>query len=207
MRKIKEAGYNLVEVLIAMGLLSVVLLGVMTLFVLGRGNVYSGKQMTHIVSVGTRALEDLSGMTMDDIYTNFNIPDGTAIPPSVTVPGGLEQSTYNDSFLRSTNSIQTAGVCRPTQTIVFNNDPNGFLRNWWCQLQGTMPLPESSVNLVLTPRIPDPTIIPTPALSVGPTTGTATVMRARVIIRWREGLRHRQMILDTMKLNRPPIVD
>jgi prepilin-type N-terminal cleavage/methylation domain-containing protein len=196
----RQAGYNLVEVLIAMALMAVVLLGIMTLFVLGRGNIYSGKQMTHLVSVGTRAMEDISAMNVDDLYANFNIPDGTAIPSTITVnPSSMPESAYTNSILRSTASVTTAGVCGATPTIVFANDPKFYLRNWWCQLQGTQPLPSSSISLVLTPRVPNPTAA---AISVGPT-GSATVVRARLIIRWSEGLRPRQMILDTTKYNRP----
>jgi len=59
MSKRNQSGYSLIEVLIAIAITSVVLLTVVTLFYMGRRNVYSGKQMTYAVSVGTRVLEDL----------------------------------------------------------------------------------------------------------------------------------------------------
>ena len=42
---------------------------------LGRRNVYSGKQTTYAVSIGTRVLEDLSAMAADDLIDNFKITD------------------------------------------------------------------------------------------------------------------------------------
>lgn len=200
MRRIcREKGYNLVEVLIAMGLLSTVLLAVMTLFVLGRRNVNSGRQMTHAVSIGTRITEDLSAMTLDDVYTHFNVADGAAIPPSVTLPTPtLPESTYTNSFLRSTANVTVAGRCTGAPLITFANDPSFYLRRWWCQLQGTAPLPRSSISLIITPRKPNGN-----PLSAGPNTGNATVLRVRAVVRWSEGLRPRQAIFDTDKYERP----
>ena len=51
-----QRGYNLVEVLIAMAITGVVILAIMSLFAIGRSNVHAGRQMTHAISVGTRAL-------------------------------------------------------------------------------------------------------------------------------------------------------
>src|SRR6059036_577393 len=73
----KQSGYSLVEVLIAMAITSVVLLTVVTLFYMGQRNVYSGKQMTYAVSVGTRVMEDLSTMTNQDVLTAFGVTDAT----------------------------------------------------------------------------------------------------------------------------------
>src|SRR5207237_889522 len=67
MKKRTQSGYSLVEVLIALAITSVVLLTVVTLFYMGRRNVYSGKQMTYAVSVGTRMMEDLSSMSSADL--------------------------------------------------------------------------------------------------------------------------------------------
>src|SRR2546428_3873467 len=92
-----QSGYSLVEVLIALAITSIVLLTVVTLFYMGRRNVYSGKQMTYAVSVGTRMLEDLSNWVSSDVLSNFNIDDTTATA-TVTVNG----VTYASSLLRDT---------------------------------------------------------------------------------------------------------
>src|SRR5438445_8149233 len=78
--KPRQRGYSLVEVLIALAITSVVLLTVVTLFYMGRRNVYSGKQMTYAVSTGTRALEDVSQMTLQDVLDAFGISARAALP-------------------------------------------------------------------------------------------------------------------------------
>jgi len=61
-RRRREGGFNLIEVLIAMALLSTVLLSVVTLFFMGRSNVYSGKQLTRATAVSVHANEDIAAL-------------------------------------------------------------------------------------------------------------------------------------------------
>lgn len=91
----KQSGYSLVEVLIALAITSVVLLTVVTLFYMGRRNVYSGKQMTYAVSVGTRALEDVSQMTLQDVLDNFGIAGNQAFSSPNPVVNGI---SYANSY-------------------------------------------------------------------------------------------------------------
>src|SRR5215471_16268285 len=98
-----KRGYSLVEVLIALAITSVVLLTVVTLFYMGRRNIYSGKQMTYAVSVGTRALEDVSQMTLTDVLSNFGIANNQATGP-VTVNG----VTYTGSYEMDTGTETVA---------------------------------------------------------------------------------------------------
>src|SRR5436305_13111068 len=96
-----ESGYSLVEVLIAMAITSVVLLTVVTLFYMGRRNVYSGKQMTYAVAVGTRVLEDLSTMSADDLLGNFKIDDSTGLNKvTLNKVAGVGQINFDDSIAR-----------------------------------------------------------------------------------------------------------
>ena len=104
-------GYSLVEMLVAIALTGVVVLSILTLFSLARSNVYAGRQMTHAISVGTRIMEDLSGLPLADVYSAFNITDTTALAPVTVAPASLPESTYTDSIVRSTTSLTTAGVC------------------------------------------------------------------------------------------------
>lgn len=190
-------GYSLVEVLIAMGLLSTVLLVIVTLFYMGRSNVYSGKQMTHAVAVGTRIMEDISSMSVPTVYGNFSITDTTGLATVTAQPSAMSQSSYDNSILRSTSSVATAGTCTSTPAIAFSNDPQGFLQRWYCQTQDTNnQMPNATISLVFTPRRPTP-------VGAVLTAGNATVVRVRAIVRWKEGLRNRQLILDQTKTRRP----
>jgi prepilin-type N-terminal cleavage/methylation domain-containing protein len=69
----KQRGYNLVELMIAMAVLAVVMVSIMTLFVLGRKNVYSGQQMSRANAVAVNVLEDLSFLTLSEVVTEFEL--------------------------------------------------------------------------------------------------------------------------------------
>lgn len=193
----RSDGYSLVEMLVAVAITGVAVLSVMTLFALGRSNVYSGRQMTHGISVGTRIMEDISGLALTDMYTSFNI-DATTTMGTVTVPpASLPESSYDGSIIRTTNSVATAGQCTGATLITFNNDPSSFLRRWYCQMQTPgNTLPQASISLIFTPRIATDS-----AAALTPT--NASVVHIRTIIRWTEGLRRRQLVFDTNKYNRP----
>lgn len=108
-----ERGFNLIEVLIAMALLGSVILAIAGLFVYGRKNVYSGKQLTQAVAVGTHALEDLSALTLTQTYAALNILPTTTVGNN-TVAG----TNYANSIVRS-----TANVAEDT-------DPPNYLDTW-----------------------------------------------------------------------------
>ena len=194
----RQRGYSLVEVLIAVGITGFVLLTVVTLFYMGRRNVYSGKQMTYAVSVGTRVMEDLSTMTTNDVLSNFAINDSTAQQDVVlcnynllplgntTCPpvGGFVPgyATFSSASERDTNTIN------PTTT-----DPGGYLTRWSALVTGAN-MTNGKVSLVLRPR--------NPANSNAPWT-TARFLSIRVIVQWDEGSgRTRDAFFDTTKVNR-----
>lgn len=192
-----QRGYNLVEVLIAMALLAVVALTIMTLFFMGRRNVYSGRQMTHAVSIATRINEDLSALSVATIYTNFAVTSTEPLGSTTVAPTSMPESTYPGSFKRSTLSVATAGACTGTPLIAFTNDTNSFLQRWYCQMNNASnQLQNGSITLVFTPRNPDPSTATLTATN-------ATVVRIRAVIRWTEELRNRQLIVDLTKTRRP----
>jgi len=185
-----QSGYSLVEVLIALAITSIVLLTVVTLFYMGRRNVYSGKQMTYAVSVATRILEDLSSLATVDAEKAFNIDDTTATGP-VTVEGlsaaGGSGTSYTNSVGRECAAIDT--TC--------NNDTNGYLANWKALIDNSK-LTNAKVGLVFTPR--------SPANPVGcpacPST-TARYLKIRAYVSWEEAQNRRRIaFFDTTKINR-----
>jgi prepilin-type N-terminal cleavage/methylation domain-containing protein len=189
----RERGFNLVEMIIATAILGTVALSVASLFVMGRRNVYSGKEMTAAVSMSTRVAEDLSGMTLPEIYTAFGIVPGTTNPGPVTVDTtapkrGLSDNTYTNSIIRRTTDtlVTTAG----------GNDTGGFLTRWKNEMDQNLKFANGTVSLVFTHRNPNPS---TAALTLS----NATVVRVRTLVRWTEDARPRQMIIDTIKTNRP----
>jgi len=197
--KPRQHGYSLIEVLVAMAITSVVLLTVITLFYMGRRNVYSGKQMTAAAAMGTQIMEDLSTMTAQDLGTNFNITDATTLG-TVTLQNVVGASSGQIAF---TNSIgRDSSACTVSTTtpypITCTNDPNGYMAKW---LRALIPqtnrasvMTSPLIGIVFTPR--NPTI---PAQQFT----TAQFIRARVYVSWQEGTtRRRYAFFDTTKVNR-----
>ena len=186
-------GYSLIEVLVAIAITGVVMLTIVTLFYMGRRNVYSGKQMTYAVSVGTRVMEDLSTMTNQDVLTAFGIDDNTTresvvvcanklLPLGTTTCGsGSVTSTFLDSTERDTDTVSSA------------TDPGGYLAQWSTLVTGAN-LTNGKVGLVITPRNPaDNTKLWT----------SARFTRVRVYVQWEEAKnRTRVAFFDTTKVNR-----
>jgi prepilin-type N-terminal cleavage/methylation domain-containing protein len=193
-----EHGYNLIEMIVATAVLGIVVISVMSLFTMGRKNVYSGKEMTAAVSMATRAAEDLSGMSIAQVYDAFGIvgTDTTALSGAgfnVTVDAagakaGLPENTYTGSYIRRSSDtlVTTAG----------GNDNGQFLTRWKNEMDQNLKFAFGVVNIVITPRNPNPAAA---ALN----TSNATVIRIRILVRWQEENRPRQLVVDTLKFNRP----
>jgi len=174
-RRNAQAGFNLIEVLIAMALLSTVLLSVVTLFYMGRSNVYSGKQLTRATSVSVHASEDLNALAAQDFLDAFNITAATTTG-SNTVAG----TQYADSIVRSVK-VDAGGT----------NDPQGYLTRW----QGYL-TPDRVYNGNLTL-----VVLPSDFTDAADVT-TARLIRIVVVTQWSERNRPRTVLMETTKFNR-----
>lgn len=172
-----ESGYNLIEVLIAMALMGTVVMSIMGLFFFGRRNVYSGKEMTEAVAVGTHVLEDFNTMSKSALVAAFALPT-TVAGTANTVAG----QTVPNSFLRTTRDISVT------------TDPKGFLQRWKDEMVIGNKFQNGVVTIAFTPTA-DATNTPAQM-------GTGTVVKVRVFVTWDEGPRSRQVVLDTVKIER-----
>lgn len=204
----RQSGYSLIEVLVAIAITSVVLLTVITLFYMGRRNVYSGKQTTAAVAIGTRMMEDLSTMTADDIQTAFAIDDNTNLT-TVTLnnvygaPNG--QLQYLDSFTRDTSLCTVDPATGVIGTKDANgiehcgaNDPDAYLAKWM-----RLVVPDKNKNAVFTQ--PQIGLILTPRNPSDATKkwSTARFTKVRAYVSWDEGPgRRRYAFFDTTKVTR-----
>ena len=171
-----ESGYNLVEVLIAMAILGTVIMSILTLFVFGRKNVYSGRQMTRATSVGTHVIEDLMPLSAEEFYTAFDIVPTTAIAASNTVA----DVAYPNSIIRRAGNFTV---------------PAAPARDYfaaWNALMTQDRVTGGQITLVIMPR--------DLGTAGDPTTARRLIVRA--VTEWREGGRARQVALDITKLNR-----
>ena len=188
-RKHSSAGFNLVEVLIAVAILGVVAISIFTLFVMGRRNIYSGKQTSQAIAVGTQVLEDLAPLNKEMIYKGaFGLADNN-IGAAFTLPrvSGRAAMAFTNSRIRSTNPTILASAPADIST---ENTPPGLLTRW-AGLLGTKLGPDSSVTVVLTPD-QDPTNTPAQF-------STAQLLRIRIVVRWNETNRPREAVWDTVK--------
>jgi prepilin-type N-terminal cleavage/methylation domain-containing protein len=176
----RERGYSLVEILIAIAILGTVLLSIMTLFVFGRRNVYSGRQMTRATSVSTHVMEDLVPMTPATFYTNFGITGTTAVTANTTIA----DVPYTDAIIRKQANFATGTAGRR----YFDN---------WMNLLPQNRIQSGDITLVIMPR--------DLATSTDVTTSRRIIIR--VITEWAEDMggatrgRRRQVSLDITKLN------
>ena len=172
-------GYSLIEILIAIAILGSVIISILTLFVLGQKNIYSGKQMTYAVSSGTRVMEDLNTLSKSATLVAFGL--NTATTGTTVTAGG---QSFANSFLRTTNTISST------------TDPSGFLQRWKDEIDDNDKFNTGAVSIVFTPTADS-------AANNPPRMTTGTVIRMRVFVTWREtGRRERQIVLDTVKIER-----
>lgn len=84
-RRDPEAGFSLVEVMLALGLLAAVLVSITSLFIIGGKRVAQGRERTEALSVGTHVMENLDQMSYRGLYTNFSTASdpGAATGPLV----------------------------------------------------------------------------------------------------------------------------
>jgi len=185
-----ESGYNLVEVIFATALLGIVSITIFTLFVMGRRNVYAGKQNSVAVAIGTQVLEDLQPLNKKMLYNGaFGILD-TDTGAAITLPrvSGLIAPTFTNARIRSTDpNIITGQADISTQTT-----PPGFLTRWAGMITGKLTNPSVTVILIPDQDTANPVNNP-------PKFGTAAILHVRVFVRWQEQGRGREVVLDTVK--------
>ncbi len=93
-----ERGFSLVEVIIALGLLTAVLVAIGSMFVLGQSSVRSGREMTEATSIAQHILEDVNKLSYNGLNVFFvgaqNLNTLTSYTADTRVSGSYAQSQY-----------------------------------------------------------------------------------------------------------------
>jgi len=186
--KQSQRGFNLVEVLVAMAITAVVIISVATLFVMGRRNVYAGKQVTAAVAVATRITEDLSHMTHGEVYDKFGLaPTASYAGATMSASKTVEGTSYTNCILRT-----NADAADP------DKDKAKLLDSWIKLMQPKFTNPQ--ITMIFMPRL-NPA---DPATDTG-TVPTSNLLQIRVVLTWDETVsnkRHRSLIVDAVKTQR-----
>lgn len=189
MRRRNEAGFNLVELLIAIAVLGIILLAVLGLFSMGQRNVYAGRQASKAITLGNQVLEDLAPMNRQMIWQGaFNIAsNSTGSNFSLPRASGLTPMSFTNSVIRTTNTALPVPSQADAST---QNTPPGLLTKW-SQRAANAGLSDASISLILTPAMT--------TSGVPLNFGNAQLLRIRVLVRWNEGNRPREAVWDTVK--------
>jgi hypothetical protein len=131
-------------------------------------------------------MEDLSARSKLDVLTAFNASTSALGPVDIDTTTAMATDTYGGSIMRLSSRADDVNVTK--------NDPRGLLKKWSDEAKAR--LGQSLVAVVLTPQKPIPIADPV-------TAANSTVMRVRVLVRWNEGRRRREVILDSAKAARP----
>jgi len=185
-----ESGYSLIEVVFATALLGIVSITIFTLFVMGRRNVYSGKQNSQAVAIATQVMEDLAPLNKQMLYSGaFGIAD-TATGGAITLPrvSGLATPTFTNARIRSTDATIVSGQ----SDISTENTPPALLTKWTGLIDGKLTNPSVTVILIPDQDTASPANNP-------PQFGTAALLHVRVYVRWMETGRRREVVLDNVK--------
>lgn len=186
--KQSQRGFNLVEVLVAMAITAVVIISVATLFVMGRRNVYAGKQVTAAVAVATRITEDLSHMTHGEVYDKFGLgPSSGYAGATMSASQTVEGTPYTNCILRTNADAADA-----------NKDKAKLLDSWIKLMQPKFTNPQ--ITMIFMPRL-NPADPATDTAAVP----TSNLLQIRVVLTWDETVsnkRHRSLIVDAVKTQR-----
>jgi prepilin-type N-terminal cleavage/methylation domain-containing protein len=186
--KQSQRGFNLVEVLVAMAITAVVIISVATLFVMGRRNVYAGKQVTAAVAVATRITEDLSHMTHGEVYDKFGLaPSSGYAGATMSASQTVEGTSYANCILRTNADAADA-----------NKDKAKLLDSWIKLMQPKFTNPQ--ITIILMPRLN-----PADPATDTSTVPTSNLLQIRVVLTWEETVsnkRHRSLIVDAVKTQR-----
>jgi Tfp pilus assembly protein PilV len=90
----RQAGYSLIETLLAAGLLAFILVSVSGLFIVGSQNVKSGREMTKAATIGNSAMEQVLSWPYEKVY---GFPGGVAADQTKTWSTDLANPTTTGS--------------------------------------------------------------------------------------------------------------
>lgn len=94
----RQRGFSLIEVIIALGLLTAVLVAIASMFVLGQSSVRSGRELTEATSIAQHVLEDVNKLSYNGLQVFFvgaqNLTTLTSYTADTRVASSYAQTQY-----------------------------------------------------------------------------------------------------------------
>ena len=159
----RTKGYNLIEVIIAMGILAWVILAIAGLFSYGTRGVYSGKIQTKATALAQKVVEDMRNLsTRSDRYSIFGGADGDTTHTYDSRTAAATGNAYFDDIRQQWTDALTElpgyQATAASQAYV------------WCRVDAVDADPSAT-----------------------PTLKTCDFLSMDLQVHWQEGVRHRQV--------------
>jgi hypothetical protein len=94
----QEAGFSLIEVTLAIGLLATVLISIASLFIIGGKQVHQGKSTTTATAIGQTIMERIDQLSYTGTYTYFGGTDTSTSLSLGTGPTGTNASQFQSEI-------------------------------------------------------------------------------------------------------------
>ncbi len=192
----RTAGYSLIEVLVGISLLAVVALTITGLFIRGRKDVASGRNMTLALSLAQHVAEDMDNVTYSTVWKGFQ-SNAVQMIPDANTTGTIR---INPS-VAGTGVVSNAGAtvsCSLGGATCLDEPLRTFGASWSKEL---FALPGSRLEITISSYfdMDDDTTTnwPSPPAASPYTSSLAGSARSRidVTVRWQEGERPRSVTL------------
>lgn len=195
-------GFSLVEVIIATGLLAEIALVIVGLFIVGRRDVQSGRNLTTALSIAQHVSEDLDALGYDSLWNGWRV-GSTAVGQNSKratieirrlgnwrIAYVVSSPAYSgETPAASPTDLAGSTILEPLKTRI---------GTWITELQTLpAPSPEAPLRIVLTPLfdVDDNGTATTTPSTFAATFAGAAVIRVDITVAWQEGQRHRSVTL------------
>lgn len=153
-RRSRRSGFSLIEVIIGVGLLSVIALTIVGMFVQGRKGVQSGKNTTGGLAIAQHVAENLDSLNYEALWQSWAITAGNTIASShtrATIEIAKNAGAWSVRFIASPTSYGGEKASSGFTTIAASTmiEPvKTWAAQWGTELDT---LPDARVQVQLTP--------------------------------------------------------
>lgn len=194
-RRSRRSGFSLIEVIIGVGLLSVIALTIVGMFIQGRKGVQSGKNTTGGLAIAQHVAENLDSLNYEALWQSWSIAAGNTIAATntrATIEIARNGGVWSLRFIATPTPGYSGEKAASGFTTIASSTLIEPVKSWATQWATELDtLPEARIEVQLTPCFDmndDGTAEPANALQpyVARFSG-ASFIRMEITVRWTEG--------------------